>query len=214
MFEKEKKEVLDCALQIKAYGLISLTGGNVSMRMGDGLYLVTPSGMSYDSMKPEDIVVINGDLEVVEGSYKPSSDSSALVYIYENMPWVNALIHTHQPYATAIGLVRDKLPACLVTIIDANHADVNVAPWTPSSDIGMGKLAVEYTGDATAVIMKHHGVIAMGTTMEEALFSAVYLEEAAKTYVLASAMGTVPELPPEEIAKEAAGWSHYGQDKA
>lgn len=211
MFEKEKKEMLECALQMKAYGLISLTGGNVSMRMGGGLFLVTPSGMLYEKMVPEDIVVIDSEANVVEGKRKPSSDSTALVYIYQHIPRVQAVIHTHQPYATAVGLTNDRLPACLVTIIDANHADVPVAPWTPSSDIGMGKLAVEYTKDATAVIMKHHGVIAMGENLEEALFSAVYLEEAAKTYVMARVMGPVPELSPEEIAKEAAGWSHYGQ---
>lgn len=211
MFEKEKTEMLECALQMKEYGLISLTGGNVSMRMEGGLYLVTPSGMLYEKMVPEDMVVIDEDARVVEGIRKPSSDSTALIYIYRNMPWVQAVIHTHQPYANAIGLTNDRLPACMVTIIDANHADVSVAPWTPSSDIGMGKLAVEYANDATAVIMKHHGVIAMGETLEEALFSAVYLEEAAKTYVMARVMGSVPELPPEEIAKEAAGWSRYGQ---
>lgn len=211
MFEKEKKEMLECALQMKAYGLISLTGGNVSMRMEGGLFLVTPSGMLYEKMVPEDMVVIDSEGKVVEGNRKPSSDSTALVYIYQHMPWVQAVIHTHQPYATAVGLTNDRLPACLVTIIDANHADVPVAPWTPSSDIGMGKLAVEYTKDATAVIMKHHGVIAMGENLEEALFSAVYLEEAAKTYVMARVMGAVPELSPEEIAKESAGWSHYGQ---
>lgn len=211
MFEKEKKEMLECALQMKEYGLISLTGGNVSMRMEGGLYLVTPSGMLYEKMVPEDMVVIDEKAKVVEGIRKPSSDSTALIYIYQNMPWVQAVIHTHQPFATAIGLTSDRLPACMVTIIDANHADVTVAPWTPSSDIGMGKLAVEYANDATAVIMKHHGVIAMGETLEEALFSAVYLEEAAKTYIMAKVMGPVPELPPEEIAKEAAGWSRYGQ---
>ena len=75
----------------------------------------------------------------------------------------------------------------------------------------MGQLAVKYANDATALIMKHHGVIAYGKDLEEALYSAVYLEEAAKTYCMARIMGAVPELSEDEIAKEAAGWLNYGQ---
>ncbi|MBQ2584451.1 MAG: class II aldolase/adducin family protein [Erysipelotrichaceae bacterium] len=75
----------------------------------------------------------------------------------------------------------------------ANHARIHVAPWTKSQDIGMGKLAVEYAGDANTVIMKHHGVISFGKDMEEALYATVYLKEAVKTYVMTRIMGAVQE---------------------
>lgn len=211
MYENEKKAVLDACMKMKEYRLVSLTGGNVSMLVNDEHVLVTPSGMLYENMDPEDIVVVDRKGSVIEGKRKPSSDIDALLYVFDHMPKVRAILHTHQPYATAIGMTNDRLPACMVTIIDANHADVQVAPWTPSSNIGMGKLAVEYAKGATAVIMKHHGVISFGIDLEEALYSAVYLEEAAQTYIMARIMGPVPELPPEEIAKEAAGWESYGQ---
>ena len=100
----------------------------------------------------------------------------------------------------------------MVTIIDACRSEVQVAPWTPSSDIGMGILATKYAGNSLAVIMKHHGVITYGDSLEQALFAAVYLEEAAKTYVMARVMGPVPELSDEDIAHEAAGWETYGQN--
>ena len=103
MFEKEKKEILDAALEIKKCNLISLSGGNVSMRAGENLFLVTPSGMIYEEMTADDVVVIDRDCRVVEGTRKPSSDSPALVYMFEHMPHINALIHTHQPYATTAG---------------------------------------------------------------------------------------------------------------
>lgn len=211
MYEQEKAAMLDAAKKMKEYKLISLTGGNVSMRVDENRYLVTPSGMDYDTMTPEDICLIDENASLIEGKRKPSSDSTALIYIFEHKKEVNAIIHTHQPYATAVGLVCDKLPATLVTIIDANNADVPVAPWTPSSNLGMGKICVEYSTDALAVIMKHHGVIAFGSTLEEALFSAVYLEEGAKTYCIARMMGEVEELPQEEIDKEKSGWTTYGQ---
>ena len=212
MFEKEKKQVLDAALEIRRCSLVSLSGGNISMRVGEDRYLVTPSGMIYEQMVPEDVCLIDGTCRVVEGNRKPSSDSSALVYLFEHMPKVQAVIHTHQPWATAAGFAADEIPDFLVTIMDACRNPVSVAPFTPSSAVGMGKLAVEYAGDSLAVILKHHGVITWGGDLQEALYAAVYLEEAAKTYVLAKAMGVqIPALPPELIAQEKAGWETYGQ---
>ncbi len=212
MFEKEKKQVLDAALEIRRCSLVSLSGGNISMRVGEDRYLVTPSGMIYEQMVPEDVCLIDGTCRVVEGNRKPSSDSSALVYLFEHMPKVQAVIHTHQPWATAAGFAADEIPDFLVTIMDACRNPVRVAPFTPSSAVGMGKLAVEYAGDSLAVILKHHGVITWGGDLQEALYAAVYLEEATKTYVLAKAMGVqIPALPPELIAQEKAGWETYGQ---
>ena len=211
MYETEKRSILRACMRMKEYQLISLTGGNISLKIDQNTYIVTPSGMLYEDMDISDMCVIDHEGKLIEGKRKPSSDWSALIYIYDHMPEVRATIHTHQPYATAIGLVNESLPACMVTLIDANHARINVAPWTRSSDIGMGKIAVEYAGDANTVIMKHHGVITFGKDLEEALYAAVYLEEAAKSYCMARIMGAVPELTDQEIADEAAGWQTYGQ---
>ena len=212
MFEEQKKQILDAALEIKANRLISLSGGNVSMRVGENRYLVTPSGMRYETMTPADICLIDENCNVVEGTRKPSSDSSALIYMFRHMPHINAIIHTHQPWATAAGFAVDELPEFQVTIIDACRNPVKVAPFTPSSALGMGILATEYGGDSLAVILKHHGVVAFGANMEEALYSAVYLEESAKTFVLTKAMGVeIPPLDPELVRLEKQGWETYGQ---
>ena len=211
MYDKEKKDVLDACLKLKEYNLISLTGGNISVRIDDDTYLVTPSGMLYEEMDYEDICVIDGKGNLKQGKRKPSSDSLALLYMFENRKDINAIIHTHQPYATAVGLNNDYLPVTLVTLIDACRTNVNVAPWTKSSDIGMGKLALDYIGDSNAVIMKHHGVITIGKDLIEALYAAIYLEEGAKTYCIAKTMGEVPELSEKEVEDERNGWQNYGQ---
>lgn len=211
MYENEKEKVLESALQLRKNQLISLTGGNVSMRMPGNSFLITPSGMEYTQMIAKDIVLVDEKGNVVEGNRKPSSDTPALLYIFQHMPHVNVIIHTHQPYATAVGLVEDKIPACLVTLIDAVHDAVQVAPYTPSSDINMGVLTVKYAGKALAVILKHHGVIAYGKDLEEALYSAVYLEESAKTYLFARLLGKVPMLSKKDINAELIGWKNYGQ---
>jgi L-ribulose-5-phosphate 4-epimerase len=211
MYEKEKQDVLACARKMDRYQLVCLSGGNVSMRMPDGNFLVTPSALIYDDMTPEDVVLVDEHGKLVEGTRRPSSDTLALLYIFKHMPNVNAVIHTHQPYATAVGLVTDVLPACLVTIIDANNGPVNVAPFTISSDEGMGVLTVQYAGDSLAVILKNHGVIAFGKNLEEALSSAVYLEESSKAYLIARSVGPISLLTEEQIAKEGAYRGNYGQ---
>lgn len=211
VYKELKKEILTACFQMKEYRLISLSGGNISVRAEKNRYLVTPSGMNYEDMKEDDIVLVDGEGNLIEGDRRPSSDLAALLYIFKHRPKINAIIHTHQPYATAVGLVADKLPACLVNLIDAVHGDVMVAPWTRSSDIGMGKLCIEYGNGANAIIMKHHGVIGYGKSLEEALFSVVYLEEGAKTYCMARMMGTVAELSKKEVMLELSGMEHYGQ---
>jgi L-ribulose-5-phosphate 4-epimerase len=211
MYEKEKLDILSCALKMEQYQLIKLSGGNISMRMPDGNFLVTPSALPYDQMVPDDMVLVDENGKPVEGTRRPSSDTQALLYIFKNMPEVNAIIHTHQPYATAVGLVTDVLPACLVTLIDANNGPVNVAPFTISSDEGMGILAIKYAANSLAVILKNHGVIAFGKNLNEALCSAVYLEESSKTYLMARSIGEISLLTDEQIFQEGAYRGNYGQ---
>ena len=182
------------------------------MKVDEGKYLVTPSGMIYENMTAEDVCLVDDSGNVLEGKRKPSSDTEALLYLFHHLAGVNAIIHTHQPWATAAGFAFDQIPECLVTIMDACHNPVNVAPFTPSSAIGMGEIAAKYIGNSSAVILKHHGVITVGRDMNEALYAAVYLEESAKTLMIAKAAGAIiPALDPELIAKEKAGWERYGQ---
>lgn len=211
MYEKEKQQLINTALEMLHYQLIALTGGNVSLRLEDGTFLVTPSAMRYETMQPDDIVRVDSEGRTIEGTRRPTSDLSALLYIYRRRPEINAIIHTHQPYATAAGLIGDSLPACLTTIIDTNFADVPVAPFTVSSDEGMGVLTMEYGLESYAVILKNHGVIGMGTTLDEALETVVYLEEGAKCYLAARSAGSVALLTPEQIAAECAPSDNYGQ---
>ena len=213
MYEKQKKMVIETALEIKRSGLISLSGGNVSMRMPGGLILVTPSGMSYESMKARDIVVVDIKGSRIEGKLRESVDTVALLYIYEHMPQVNAIIHTHQPYATAAGLLGDTLPAAVTTLANVTLGAVNVAPYCSAASLDMGVQTVKYIGERRAVILKHHGVIAVGKDLKEALYAAVYMEDAAKTYLAAKAAGE-PVIMTEEQTQDAVNiHKTYGQPK-
>lgn len=212
MFETQKQEVLNAALKLDRYGLIALSGGNVSWRMDSGEVLVTPSGMIYDDMVPEDILVVDLDGNIIEGERKASVDTEALLYIYKNMPRVNAVIHTHQPYATGLGLVMDELPCNLSTMANATEGPVAVAEYGDPGSLSMGVEAVKAIGDRLAVVLKHHGVIAVGRDLRQALFSCVYLEEAAKTVSVALSTGMpMATMTHEQIDEAVAVFHRYGQ---
>ena len=211
MYEAEKQKILDTALSMVKYQLVALSGGNVTMRMPGNQFLITPSGMVYDEMVADDVLLVDFDGNVVEGHRKPSVDTQAILHIFREMPWVNAVIHTHQPYATAVGMIDDEFPACLTTMLDATRGPVKVAPYLPSADREMGKLTVEYAGESRAVILKHHGVMTFGKDVAEALMAAVYLEEAAKTYMAARPFKTFESFDESEIEHARYEADRYGQ---
>jgi len=208
-----KQEIINAALEIKRYGLIALSGGNVSVRLDDGSVLVTPSGMSYEGMKPTDILHMKPDGEIIEGTLRPSVDTEALLYIYKRMPDVNAIIHTHQPYASAVGLIGDEFPVACTTLANVTLGAVPVAPYSAAASLQMGEETVKYIGDKRAVILKHHGVVTVGKTLKEALYAAIYMEEAAKCYLAAKAAGEVALMSPEQVAEAVETFKDYGQKK-
>ena len=213
MYESEKREIINAGLALKEYNLVALSGGNVSMRLSNGQLLVTPSGMAYDGMVEDDVVVMDIDGNVVEGGRRPSVDSLALLHIYRNMDRVNAIIHTHQVYATAISLVFDKVPNAVTTLANACAGEVNVAPFSSAASLQMGVETVDHIGDSNAVILKNHGVITVGGSLKEALYAAVYLEDAVKTYFVAKSMGEPTLLTDEQFKEAVEVFKDYGQKK-
>jgi len=200
MFENEKKELIKAGIMLDRYGLIALGGGNVSVRMPTGEILMSPSGMMYEELVPDDVVVMDIDGNIIEGSRRPSTDIEALLYILKEMPEVNAIIHTHQPYATGIGLVEDEFVCTLTTLANAARGSVTVAPFSAPNSLLMGENTVKYLNGKLAVILKHHGVVGVGDSLKQALYACVYMEEAAKAYVAARSISKdIALLTPEQI---------------
>ncbi|BBM19925.1 L-ribulose-5-phosphate 4-epimerase [Enterococcus avium] len=214
MLEKEKTEIIAAGIKLDRYGLISLSGGNVSVRVDQETLLVTPSGMMYEEMVPADVLVMNSDGKVIEGARRPSVDTIAIRYIFQQIPEVNAVIHTHQPYATGIGLVVDRIDCDVTTLANTAKGPVNVAPYSSAASIDMGYAVVDHIGDQLAVVLKNHGVVTIGKNLKEALYAAVYLEEAAKTlYVAHSYGGDIAKLNDEQIRTAVEVFKDYGQVK-
>jgi len=211
MFEKEKKEIIKAGMTLDRYGLISLSGGNVSARMPTGEVLITPSGMIYEEMVADDVIVMDLQGKIIEGARKPSSDTEGILYILQKRPDLNAVIHTHQPYATAISLLQDEFSVNLTTLANSARGNVKITPYSSPGSIDMGIDTVENLGDTLVVILAHHGVNAVGTSLKEALYAAVYLEEAAKSYLAARAVGPTRSMSNAQVQQCIDVFKYYGQ---
>jgi len=214
MFKDQKGEMIQAGIKLDRYGLIALAGGNVSMRTDSGEILVTASGMVYEEMEPSDILVMDIDGKIIEGDKKPSSDTDGILYIFRHRPDIMAIIHTHQPYATAISLIQDEFRADLTTLGNAAGGNVKVAPYSPPGSVAMGEDTVHYLGDGLAVILAHHGVMTVGGSLKQALNAAVYLEECAKAYLAAAAVGPTRHLTDVQIKHAVDVYKYVGQGSA
>lgn len=212
MYQKEKNEVIKAGIKLDRYGLVALSGGNITLRLGEHV-LVTPSGMIYEDMVEGDVLVVDLGGNIIEGTRKPSVDTSALLYILNADETIKAVIHTHQPYATAVGLVADELPCNLTTMANAVMGSVRVAPYSSTATEQMGIEVVNYLNGRLAVILKHHGVIAVGNSLKQALYACIYLEEAAKTYAIAKSIGgDMAMLTDDQIQQAVDVFKYYGQN--
>jgi ribulose-5-phosphate 4-epimerase/fuculose-1-phosphate aldolase len=211
MYDKEKTEIIKAGMRLDRYGLIALSGGNVSARMSDGSILITPSGMIYEELVPDDVIVMKPGGEIIEGDRKPSSDTEGILYIFEKRPDIMAVIHTHQPYATAISLIQDSFRADLTTLGNAVGGNVAVAPYSPPGSVAMGEDTIAYLGESRAVILAHHGVMTVGDSVKQALYAAVYLEETAKAYLAAAAVRETRQLSDAQIRQAVLVYQYVGQ---
>lgn len=212
MYENDKWELIEAAWELNRIGLVRLNDGCVSVRK-ESCILVTPGNICFDQMEAEDVLVLDVGGQVVEGAGSIYKDWDALRYIYSNMPEVGAVIHTHQPCATAVGLTGDSFPACCTTLCNVCLGSVQVAP---NNGEDMGALALKYLGDRRAVILREHGVITVGPGLHEALAASVYMEDAAKCYLAArgAAHGSeVALMTPEQEAEAVETFRDYGQKR-
>lgn len=218
MFSEMKKEIIEAGILLDRYELVSLTCGNLSVRMPTGEILVTPSGMMYEKMVEDDMIVMDIDGNVIEGTRKPSSDTPAILHIFRERPDINAVIHTHQPYATAVSLIpgltefRVVLPHC-----QCRRRQRAITPYSAAGSIDMGIDTVKYVGNGHAVILSQHGVMTVGKDLNQALYAAVYLEEAAKCYLAARAAcvnGEIKQMSDAQIQQMVDVFQYYGQGTA
>jgi L-ribulose-5-phosphate 4-epimerase len=213
MLEAIKKEVCSLNLALPANKLVVWTSGNVSVRdPGTGYVVIKPSGIKFEDLKLEQMVVVDLDGKIIEGDLKASSDTASHLYIYRHMTKVNGVVHTHSNYATAFAALGKPIPPVLTAIADEFGGPIPCGGFALIGGEEIGKIVVESIGHSPACLLKNHGVFTVGPTGEKALKAAVMVEDVAKSAWIALQMGTPDEIPADDIARLYDRYTNvYGQ---
>lgn len=202
MLESIREELWRLHLELPKNNLVTWTSGNISAREPQsGLVVIKPSGIKYEKLRPDHMVVVDLEGDVVEGALKPSSDTASHLYIYRQRPDVNGIVHTHSRYATAFAAVGRPIPVYLTAQGDEFGGPIPCGGFALIGGEEIGRVVVESIGASTAVLLKNHGVFTIGKNAEAALKAAMMVEDVAATVWLALQIGQPDEISPENVAK-------------
>jgi L-ribulose-5-phosphate 4-epimerase len=213
MLEKLKEELVQLHLELPKNNLVAWTSGNVSGRDPDtGCVVIKPSGVKYEDLRADQLVVLDLDGKIIEGNLKPSSDTASHLHIYRHRSDVNGIVHTHSTYATAFAALGKPIPVYLTAIADEFGGLIPCGGFALIGGEEIGRVVVESIGDSPAVLLKNHGVFTIGPDAEAAVKAAVMVEDVARTVWIALQIGTPDEIPGEDVAKLRYRYTHvYGQ---
>jgi L-ribulose-5-phosphate 4-epimerase len=201
-------------------GLVAWTSGNISARVagagpdGTDLMVIKPSGVSYEDLTPESMVLCDLDGNAVEKGFSPSSDTATHAYVYRQMPAVGGVVHTHSTYATAWAARGEAVPCVITAMADEFGGEIPLGPFAliGSDEIGRGIVSTLTGHRSPAVLMRSHGVFTIGGTARDAVKAAVMCEDAARTVHLARAYGKLTPLNQEQVdALHRRYTQEYGQ---
>ena len=213
MLEQFKEELVRLNVQLKENNLVAWTSGNVSGRDREtGLVVIKPSGVRYEELRRESMVVLDLQGKLVEGSLKPSSDTASHLHIYRARPDVSGVVHTHSRYATAFAALGMPIPCVLTAMADEFGGPIPCGGFALIGGEEIGKVVIESIGHSPAVLLRNHGVFTVGTSPEAAVKAAVMTEDAAATVWTALQLGAPHEIPAADIAKLHERYTQvYGQ---
>ena len=213
LLEPQRTELVRLHAELPRHDLVVWTGGNVSVRDPEtGLVAIKPSGVRYDDLTPESMVVLDPDGGIVDGTNKPSSDTASHLYIYRHRPDVNGVVHTHSRYATAFAAVGRPIPVYLTAQADEFGGEIPCGGFAFIGDEAIGAVVVESIGSSLAVLLKNHGVFTIGPTAAAAVKAAVMVEDIAATVFMALQLGQPDVLSDEAVARLHERYTNvYGQ---
>ena len=205
--------------ELVRYGLIVWTGGNVSGRVpGADLFVIKPSGVSYDDLTPENMILCDLDGVVVPGTpgsdRSPSSDTAAHAYVYREMPEVGGVVHTHSTFAVAWAARGEEIPCVITAMADEFGGPIPIGPFAIIGDDSIGRGIVDTLRGhrSRAVLMQNHGPFTIGVSAKDAVKAAVMVEDVARTVHHAREAGPLIPIPQEAIDRLFARYQNvYGQ---
>jgi len=209
------RTVCDLHAELVRYGLVAWTAGNVSGRVpGTDRFVIKPSGIGYEELSPEAIVVCDLDGALVDGDLAPSSDTAAHAYVYRHRPDVGGVVHTHSTYATAWAARGEPIPCVLTAMADEFGGEIPVGPFALIGDdsIGRGIVATLDKHRSPAVLMQNHGVFTVGPDARAAVKAAVMCEDVARTVHIARQLGEPLPIEPADVDRLYERYQNvYGQ---
>ena len=198
--QAEREQVGELGLRMLEQDLTRGTGGNVSVRRGDRVAM-SPSGVPYEEVTADDVPLVDLEGERIDGDLAPSNETPMHTIVYRERDDVGAIIHTHSPYASTFASLNRPIPASHYLIAYAGQ-EIPVAGYEPPGTEALGRLAADAMGaDHDAVLLKNHGVLAVGPTGEDAFEVAMMVEYCARIHYQASAIGD-PEILPDEAVSD------------
>ncbi len=199
MWEVQKREVLETAQRMDEKGLVVGTSGNVSQRFkepgGRELVAITPSGRQYDTMRAEDIVLVDMEGQRVEGQLSPSIETMLHVGIYKARKKVCAVVHAHAVFGSVIAVTGRSIPAILDDQVTYLGGEIKVAKYALPGSPELVNNVVATLGTRNAVVLANHGTLTVGRNMREAFNNCELLEKTARVYILAMGLGPLTPLP-------------------
>ena len=198
--EVERQRLSDLHKQLWDAGLVVWTGGNISQRVDEG-FLIKPSGVSYEDLTPDSMILCDLQGNVLKGDFAPSSDTAAHAYVYRELPEVGGQVHTHSNYACGFAAAGRAIPCVLTAIADEFGGDIPVGPFAIIGDDSIGRGIVETLKGhrSQAVLMRQHGVFTIGKDARSALKAAIMCEDNAKSVFVAMQLGEPERLPQDAI---------------
>ena len=191
-----------CALhaELPRNGLVVWTSGNVSARVPGGM-LIKPSGVPYEELTPESMVLCDLDGTPLTDSLAPSSDAATHGFIYQHMPEVGGIVHTHSPYATAWAVHGEPIPCVMTAMADEFGGEIPVGPFALIGDEAIGRGVVDTLSGhrSRVVLMRAHGVFALGDRARDAVKAAVMCEDAARVVLAARSLGPLVPLDQQSV---------------
>ena len=214
LLKKEREQVVEYGKKMSSEGLTSGTSGNISVYNEEkNLMAISPSGIGYFETLPEDVVVMNLNGEIVEGSRKPSSEWALHTEMYKMKKDCRAVVHTHSMYCTVFASLHQPLKAVHYVIGDANTSTVPCAPYKTFGTVELAKAAAETIGESNAVLLANHGMLACGGNISSAYGLAKGMEYCAELQYRCMAIGNPVILSDEEMDRVMDKFKNYGQKK-
>jgi L-fuculose-phosphate aldolase len=210
-----RKEIVQTCRRMSASGLVAGTEGNVSARTAEGNVLITPSGLDYAVMEPEDVVVVSLDGETLEGAFQPSAETPMHTEIYRSRPETLGIVHTHARFSTTLACLNWEIPPVHYMLASlSDEGRVPVASYATYGTEELARNAAQALGGAhRACLLRNHGTIAIGATVSKAYSRTELLEQMAEIYYRARTGGDPIILTVNEMAEVSAKIHDYGQYK-